>query len=92
MRKHGAEHWLAAFAENGIPAGEVKTLDKVYATPQVRQQGLVVEVDHPTLGRLELPGPPLRFSASAPVEHTAPPTLGQHSEEIRAEYQRETTA
>lgn len=92
MRKHGAEHWLAAFAENGIPAGEVKTLDKVYATPQVRQQGLVVEVDHPTLGRIELPGPPLRFSASAPVEHTAPPTLGQHSEEIRAEYQRETTA
>jgi formyl-CoA transferase len=83
LRTRSAEHWLAEFAQAGIPAGEVKTLDRVYATPQVRQQGLVVEVDHPTLGRIELPGPPLRFSGATAVEHTAPPTLGQHSEEIR---------
>jgi crotonobetainyl-CoA:carnitine CoA-transferase CaiB-like acyl-CoA transferase len=82
--EHGAVHWAELFEKNGIPAGEVKTLDKVYATEQVRQQGLVIGVDHPTLGHIELPGSPLRFSRSAPVEHTAPPTLGQHSDEIRA--------
>lgn len=82
---HGAEHWAAAFEQHGIPAGEVKTLDKVYATEQVRQQGLVVAVDHPTLGSIELPGPPLRFGASDAIVHRAPPTLGQHSDEIRAE-------
>jgi crotonobetainyl-CoA:carnitine CoA-transferase CaiB-like acyl-CoA transferase len=85
MRQHDVEHWTAAFEEHGIPAGEVKTLDRVYATPQVRQQGLVLEVDHATLGRIELPGTPLRFSSSVLPEPTAPPTLGQHSEEIRAE-------
>lgn len=82
---HGAVHWAELFEKNGIPAGEVKTLDRVYETEQVRQQGLVIGVDHPTLGAIELPGSPLKFSRSAPVEHTAPPTLGQHSEEIRAE-------
>lgn len=85
MKEQPAAHWLEQFAANGVPAGEVKTLDRVYSTPQVRQQGLVVEVDHASLGSIELAGPPLRFSASSQVDHTAPPTLGQHSEEIRAE-------
>lgn len=85
LRERPAERWLRQLAEHGVPAGEVKTLDRVYATPQVRQQGLVLAVEHPTLGRIELPGPPLRFSASAARPATAPPTLGQHSAEIRAE-------
>jgi formyl-CoA transferase len=85
LRTRSAEQWIERFAASGVPVGEVKTLDRVYASPQVRQQGLVVEVDHASLGTIELPGPPLRFSASAPVDHVAPPTLGQHSDEIRRE-------
>ena len=45
----------------GIPAGKVRTLDDVYSWDQTRSQGLVIEVDHPTVGKVELPGPPLRF-------------------------------
>ena len=82
---HGVDHWLKRLAAAGIPAGEVKTLDRVYASEHVRHQGLVTRVDHVTLGEIELPGPPLRFSNSSPVAPLAPPTLGQHSEEIRAE-------
>lgn len=78
-----AAHWLAAFAENGIPAGEVRTLEDVYADPQVEQQGLIIDVEHATLGPIRLSGSPLRFSASGPANPFAPPTLGQHSAEIR---------
>ncbi|MBS1888687.1 MAG: CoA transferase [Actinobacteria bacterium] len=85
LARRPVEHWLAEFEAGGIPAGEVKTLDRVYSWPQVREQGLVIEVEHPTLGTIELPGSPLAFSRSAAVDHTAPPTLGQHSEEIRRE-------
>lgn len=85
LRAHGAEHWREQFAAAGIPAGEVKTLERVYASLQVRHQDLVLSVDHSTLGPIELPGVPLRFSLSRPVEAAAPPTLGQHSAEIRAE-------
>jgi crotonobetainyl-CoA:carnitine CoA-transferase CaiB-like acyl-CoA transferase len=83
MRREPAALWLERFAERGVPAGEVRTLDQVYAAAQVRAQGLVIAVDHPTLGAIELPGSPLTFGRSAARQHHAPPTLGQHSAAIR---------
>src|SRR3954451_20692822 len=54
-----AEHWLALMAEAGVPAGKVRSIDDVYAWEQTLSQGLVLDVEHPTLGRLQLPGSPL---------------------------------
>ena len=68
----------------GIPAGQVATLDEVYASEVVRSQGLLIEVEHPVLGRLELPGPPLRFDDRDCDPYEPPPLLGEHTEEIRA--------
>jgi crotonobetainyl-CoA:carnitine CoA-transferase CaiB-like acyl-CoA transferase len=84
----GAEHWLDLLLTAGIPAGKVRSMDDVYSWEQVRSQGLVLEVDHPSYGRLELTGSALRFDdnpfSGGRVTHAAPPTLGEHSEEIRA--------
>jgi crotonobetainyl-CoA:carnitine CoA-transferase CaiB-like acyl-CoA transferase len=74
---------LPRLAEAGIPAGKVRTLDEVYGWDQTVSQGLVVDVDHATLGTVTLPGPPLRFFATASdgvVEttlrgHRPPPVL-----------------
>ena len=74
---------LPRLAELGIPAGEVRTLDRVYDWDQTRSQGLLVEVDHATVGPITLPGPPLRFDDGGRLDHTAPPTLGQHDESVR---------
>lgn len=83
-----AEHWLAVLSEAGVPSGKVRTIDDVYAWEQTRSQGLLLEVDHATQGRLELPGSPLRFDdnpySGGRARHVAPPTLGQHNEAIRA--------
>ncbi len=72
---------------SGIPAGEVRTLDRVYEWEQTRSQGLVITVDHPELGTIELPGPPLRFDdntyAGGRTEHLPPPGLGAHNESVR---------
>jgi crotonobetainyl-CoA:carnitine CoA-transferase CaiB-like acyl-CoA transferase len=78
------EGWLARFAEAGIPAGAIRTIDEVYEWEQTRSQDLVIEVDHPQLGRIELPGSPLRFDGAAARAHTAPPILGQHTEPVLA--------
>ncbi|HVA52738.1 MAG TPA: CoA transferase [Acidimicrobiales bacterium] len=77
--------WLVRFDEAGVPAGEVKKLDDVYASAQVRQQNLVWTAEHATLGSIELPGSPLRFSRNNVGLRLAPPTLGQHSQEVRDE-------
>ena len=74
---------LPRLAELGVPAGKVRTLDEVYGWEQTRSQGLLIDVEHATVGRLRLPGPPLRFFAGPAGDteitrrrHTAPPPLG----------------
>lgn len=83
-----AESWLAKLAEAGIPAGKVRTVDDVYAWEQTLSQGLLIDVEHPSVGRISLPGSPLRFGDQAfsggREEHLPPPLLGEHDESVRA--------
>jgi crotonobetainyl-CoA:carnitine CoA-transferase CaiB-like acyl-CoA transferase len=87
-----AEDLLARLNKVGIPAGKVRTIDDVYGWDQARSQGLLVDVDHTTLGKLTLPGPPLRFFAAGPEgetettrrTHLPPPVLGADGAAIRA--------
>ncbi|MUK00980.1 CoA transferase [Vibrio cholerae] len=85
---HEAEPLLEKLNEAGIPAGKVRTLDEVYAWEQVHSQGLLLSVQHPLLGDIDLPGPPLRFfdgsGETTPTGHTAPPLLDGDGEAIRA--------
>jgi crotonobetainyl-CoA:carnitine CoA-transferase CaiB-like acyl-CoA transferase len=75
---------LARLEAVGVPAGRVRTIDEVYAWDQTRSQGLLVDVQHDSLGPIQLPGPPLRFfdvSSEMKVEttvqhHRPPPLLG----------------
>jgi formyl-CoA transferase len=79
---------LPRLAELGVPSGEVRTIDRVYDWDQTRSQGLVLDVDHPVLGSIEIPGPPIRFDdnafAGGRETHLAPPMLGQHNDSVRA--------
>jgi crotonobetainyl-CoA:carnitine CoA-transferase CaiB-like acyl-CoA transferase len=84
-----AEPLLARLAEVGVPAGKVRTLDEVYGWDQTASQGLLLDVEHASLGSLSLPGPPLRFFGPDGGEvtrgdHAAPPTLDEHGAAIRA--------
>jgi crotonobetainyl-CoA:carnitine CoA-transferase CaiB-like acyl-CoA transferase len=77
---------LAKLTALGVPSGEVKNLQQVYEWDQTKSQGLLISVDHPVLGSINLPGPPLRFfdttGAEWHREHSAPPTLGQHTDDV----------
>ena len=85
LASKSVREWLVSLDGAGVPAGEVKKLDAVYASAQVRQQNLVWTADHTTLGPIELPGSPLRFSRNTVSLRRPPPTLGQHSREVRRE-------
>jgi formyl-CoA transferase len=83
-----ADPLLARLAEVGVPAGRVRSLDEVYAWEQTASQGLLVDVEHPTLGRITLPGPPLRFfdaegAETTRREHAAPPLLDEDGASVR---------
>lgn len=88
-----ASSLLARLARAGVPAGQVRTIDEVYTWEQTQSQGLLIDVEHATLGRLTLPGSPLRFFDAQGIErtrrrHQAPPSLDQHGESIRQELAR----
>ncbi|HEX5906022.1 MAG TPA: CoA transferase [Propionibacteriaceae bacterium] len=67
----------------GVPAGRVRTIDEVYTWDQTKSQGLLIDVQHASLGRIQLPGPPLRFfevdgeseTETTLRHHHAPPPL-----------------
>jgi crotonobetainyl-CoA:carnitine CoA-transferase CaiB-like acyl-CoA transferase len=82
---------LARLTKAGVPAGRVRTIDEVYSWNQTESQGLLIEVEHLSLGRMTLPGPPLRFFDNTGVErarrdHRAPPMLDQHGDSLRHEF------
>jgi crotonobetainyl-CoA:carnitine CoA-transferase CaiB-like acyl-CoA transferase len=77
---------IDALTAASVPAGKVRSMDEVYSWDQTRSQGLVVSVDHSTLGPIDIPGPPLRWFDGpievTPTHHTAPPTLGEHTNAV----------
>jgi crotonobetainyl-CoA:carnitine CoA-transferase CaiB-like acyl-CoA transferase len=84
-----AEALLDRLAQAGIPAGKVRSIDEVYAWDQTLSQGLLINVEHASLGPLRLPGPPLRFFQADGVErthtdHRPPPVLDGDGEALRS--------
>jgi crotonobetainyl-CoA:carnitine CoA-transferase CaiB-like acyl-CoA transferase len=85
--KQQAAEVLETLARLGIPAGKVRDFEEVYTWEQTRSQGLLIEVGHAALGRITLPGPPIRFETdgreSGRSKHLAPPLLDEHGDAIR---------
>jgi crotonobetainyl-CoA:carnitine CoA-transferase CaiB-like acyl-CoA transferase len=75
--------WLDRLRTAGVPAGELNTLDRVYESEQARAENLVWEVDHPLLGKIRLPGNPVHYSRTPLSAGSPPPSLGEHTREIR---------
>ena len=83
-----SEALLRKLDELGVPAGKIRTIDDVYAWNQAQSQGLIIDVEHSSLGMIQIPGPPVRFFDNADVEdaprmHKAPPTLDEQGDAIR---------
>ena len=78
-------HWLAQLEAAGIPCGPINNYAEAFVDPQIRARGMVVEIDHPTLGRMRTPGSPIKMSETPPVVERPAPLLGQHTREVLRE-------
>ena len=72
--------------EHGVPVTPINAMDAVYDDPQVRARGMRRAVDHPTVDDLEMPGVPMHFSRTPGTIREHPPLLGEHTDEILAEF------
>ncbi len=74
--------WLEELNARGIPCGPINNLDQVFDDPQVKHRGLQIELDHPTAGRVAGVANPIKFSKTKLQFEQAPPTLGQHTDQV----------
>ena len=81
LRKDSGE-WLKLLSEAEIPVGPINTIDRVFADPQVLARQMLVEMEHPKVGKFKVVGSPLKLSATPPQYRIPPPLLGEHTEEV----------
>jgi crotonobetainyl-CoA:carnitine CoA-transferase CaiB-like acyl-CoA transferase len=75
---------LAALDSAQVPCAKVQRIDEVLADPQIQARGMIVEQDHPVLGRIRMPNLPFRFSDCDTSPKSVAPLLGQHNRQIAA--------
>ncbi|MDQ6673231.1 MAG: CoA transferase [Chloroflexota bacterium] len=83
--KRPSVEWIEMFQAAGIPVGPIKNVAEILEDPHVKAREMVVEVDHPVIGRMKTLGVPIKLSETPGAVTRAAPTLGQHSDEILCE-------
>jgi len=79
-----AEAWLTKLMAVGVPCGKINSVAEALDDPHTAARQMVETVEHPVVGTLRMLGIPFKFSDTACSVRRAPPTLGQHSDEILA--------
>ena len=85
MASRPRAHWLTLFEARDIPCGPINNYEEVMADPHILARELVVETDHPTLGRIKTLGTPLKLSDTPLTPGRPAPLLGQHTDEVLGE-------
>ncbi|MEO7151507.1 MAG: CaiB/BaiF CoA-transferase family protein [Burkholderiaceae bacterium] len=78
--------WLAALEVAKVPCGPINDLAEVFADPQVSSREMTVRLSHPLAGEVELVASPMKLSATPVQYRRPPPLLGQHTDEVLAEF------
>jgi formyl-CoA transferase len=77
--------WLELLGNAGVPSAPALTHQEFFTHPQVTEMEMNPIVDHPTIGPMRLAGIPIHFTETPGAIQHAPPTLGQHTEEVLRE-------
>jgi len=76
------DEWFELLISNDVPAGKVNTPDEVFNDPQVLHRRMVIEVDHPALGKVKQVGVAPRLSGTPGKVRSLSPLPGEHTDEI----------
>ena len=66
----------------GIPCAPVMTMDRLVTDPHLRAREMLVELAHPKIGPVTVPGVAVKLSASPGTVHSLGPDLGQHNDDV----------
>ncbi len=78
------DEWFELLSPKNIFIGKVYSLDEVFTDPQVLHRQMVIEMEHPTEGKVKQVGIAIKLSDTPGKVRSLPPMLGEHTEEILA--------
>ena len=82
FRTRTAVDWLKRLRNAGVPAAPVNNVDNAFAEPPVAEREMIVEYDHPQVGKVRLPGNPIKMDGMGETISNPAPMLGEHTDAI----------
>ncbi len=82
LTKHPRSYWIEKLRAAGVPCGAVRSLQELFADPQIAARGMIVPMTHPAAGDIRVLGSPLKLSDTPASQRTPPPILGQHTDSV----------
>jgi crotonobetainyl-CoA:carnitine CoA-transferase CaiB-like acyl-CoA transferase len=79
------DEWLELLNAESIPCAPINNMAEVFKDPQVLHRDMLVEVEHPSAGKIKMAGIPVKYSDTKASVYRPPPLLGEHTDEILAE-------
>jgi crotonobetainyl-CoA:carnitine CoA-transferase CaiB-like acyl-CoA transferase len=89
IRMRPVDEWLSALRAAGVPAGRINTIDQALGDEHLVERGMIVEFEHPALGRIKSLATPVHLSDTPLIYRRPPPRLGEHTEEVLRELEIE---
>ena len=87
IKEKSANFWVKELSRLKITCSRVNTIDQVFEDPQVKARDMIVNMRHPSSSAspLRLISSPINLTETPVTYRRAPPTLGQHTDEVLAE-------
>ncbi len=82
LAKDKRDTWIERLGAANVPIAPIRSFPEVFAAQEVLDRDMVLDIPHPTARTIKALGSPLKFSDTPVVPSTAPPLLGQHTDEI----------
>lgn len=81
-KKQSSERMVDLLTQAGVPVAEVNTMDKIVTDPNVQLRKMLIDMEHPTAGKVTVANSPIRLSESNYDQVGPSPLLGEHTQEV----------
>ena len=82
LRQRTVKAWLVKLHAAEVPAAPVNDLMAAFNEPPVAEREMIVEYDHPQVGRVRMPGNPIKFDGMGKTISNPAPLLGEHTDAL----------
>jgi crotonobetainyl-CoA:carnitine CoA-transferase CaiB-like acyl-CoA transferase len=88
FRTRTVADWLERLHAAGVPAAPVNNVDGAFSEPPVKEREMIVEYDHPEVGKVRVPGNPIKMSSTPGTISRPAPRLGEHTDSVLQRFLR----